>query len=388
MSRHLYVHYPFCASRCGYCDFYSQTDALGLAAAYTEALKVELAAECAAARIGMCSGAVEGIEVFCGGFDTVYLGGGTPTLLGAELLGDFLGSLQGVLRPGAEVTVEANPSTVSAELAEGLVAAGVNRVSLGVQSFSPELRRRLGRVGPVEDVEGAAGRLRAAGIDNLSLDLMFSLPGQTPADLDRDLGLALGLEPEHISAYELTVKEGSGFQRRWKSELDAAASAGRGFYEAVVDTLTEAGFRWYETSNFARPGRECSHNLGYWRGADFIGLGAGAWSTAGARRWRNVEDVQAYIAAAGEASGQKAGGFAGIRAYEELDTRQRLAELMLLGLRRDIGVIRSDVAAAIDEEQENILLRNGFLVNEGGRISLTRAGRFVANEVCARLLRD
>jgi len=373
---HLYVHFPFCASRCGYCDFYSQAGGLELAPAYVEALRAELGE---AVKVHGDDHRAGGMEP---ALDTVYLGGGTPTLLGAGLLEAVLEAVRGLCRPEAEVSVEANPATVTPELAERLLAAGVNRVSLGAQSFNPELRRNLGRAGPVAAIGRAFAALRAGGCGNIGLDLMFSIPRQTAAALDRDLERALALEPEHLSCYELTVKAGSDFQRRWQGELETVARLGSDFYQIVVDRLTGAGYRWYETSNFALTGRECRHNLGYWRGEDFIGLGAGAWSSVGSRRWRNAEDTEAYIAAV--ASGDWAGG----RRYEQLDGRQRLCERLLLGLRCDHGVERAAVAGAIDDEQENILLRNGFLLNEGDRICLTRRGRFVANEVCARLLRE
>ncbi|MHB9111503.1 MAG: radical SAM family heme chaperone HemW [Thermoleophilia bacterium] len=386
---HLYIHFPFCESRCDYCDFYSQAGGLERAPAYVEALLAELkmempagegAGEAVAAKV-LADAAVADAEV-AAGLDTVYLGGGTPTLLGGELLAKVLTVAAGRCQPGAEITVEANPSTVSRDLAKSLAETGVNRVSLGAQSFTPALRRNLGRSGAAENIGEAVAAFRAAGFENLGLDLMFGIPGQNRVALKYDLESVLALEPEHVSCYELTVKEGSRFQRRWQRELEATARTGRESYEFVVETLEAAGLRWYETSNFARPGFECRHNLAYWRGEDFIGLGAGAWSSVGDRRWRNVEDLEVYLDCASRGDWQAA------RAYEELSREVRDAERLLLGLRRDVGVERARVAGGIDTEQEKLLLRNGFLVNEGGRISLTRQGRFVANEVSARLLRD
>jgi len=371
--KHLYIHFPFCASRCDYCDFYSTAGSLGSAAAYVEAVLAELEAE--SAKLEAESAGFESL-------DTVYLGGGTPTLLGGSLLSDVIEAARAYCGPGAEISVEANPSTVNRELAETLAEAGVNRVSLGAQSFDQVLRRNLGRRGDAASIGTAVAVFREAGLKNIGLDLMFGIPGQDRAALDADLKNALALGPDHISCYELTVKEDSSFQQRWREELEAAAGQGREFYEAVVDTLEGAGFKWYETSNFARPGYECRHNLGYWRGEDFIGLGAGAWSSVGPTRWRNVEDIGIYLE---PASG---GDWRAIREYEELSPEMRVSERLMLGLRCDEGVVRSEVAGAIDDEQEKFLLRNGFLIIEGGRISLTRRGRFVANEVCARLLRD
>jgi len=375
---HLYAHFPFCAARCDYCDFFSQEDHLDLATGYIEAMLAELAA---LERVGAGAnndGHVIGVD----DIETLYLGGGTPTLVGLELLKKFLSGVGKYLKDGAEVTIEANPATIFPELVSGLLEHGVNRFSLGVQSFDPGLRRNLGRLGSVAAVARSVEALRAAGCENISLDMIFSIPGQTEAQLARDLHQVLALAPEHISYYELTVKPGSEYDRRWRRELGIVAAQGGVFYENVVDCLEGAGYRWYETSNFALPGRECRHNLAYWSGSDFIGIGAGAWSSVGGSRWHNVEDLIAYSEAATRSKWE------GIRVYEQITGRERLAEILILGLRRDEGVERDAVDGVIDAGQENILLRNGFLVNKGGRICLTRAGRFVANEVCARLLRD
>ncbi|MBI5870693.1 MAG: radical SAM family heme chaperone HemW [Actinobacteria bacterium] len=383
---HLYVHLPFCESRCDYCDFFSQAGGLELAPAYVEAILSELDQGLYPGENLEWTSGLEPVSTgrsgISAGLETVYLGGGTPTMLGGELLEKILAAVAGYCLPSAEITVEANPSTVSRELAESLAEAGVNRVSLGAQSFTPELRRNLGRRGEAAMIAEAVAAFRASGIDNIGLDLMFGIPGQDRAALEFDLESVLALEPAHVSCYELTVKEGSRFQRRWLRGLQVAARYGREFYEMVAGTLEGAGFRWYETSNFARPGYECRHNLAYWQGDDFIGLGAGAWSTVEGRRWHNVEDLAVYLDCASR------GDWEAARTREELSSEVLDSERMMLGLRRDVGVERAAVAGAIDTDQEKLLLRNGFLVNEGGRISLTRQGRFVANEVCARLLRD
>lgn len=393
---HLYIHIPFCRSRCGYCDFYSETAAEGLMEPYVDALLSEL----------------EESAGLTGELETVYLGGGTPTLLGAGLVQRLLEGVRERARvaAGAEVTVEANPGTVTPELAAGLLAAGVNRVSLGVQSFEPGLRANLGRAGEADAVARAVAALRSAGLGNVGLDMIFGIPGQSAVALARDLEAVLSLAPEHISYYELTVKEGTAFARRWADELEKMETSGRSaeFYEQVAGTLEAAGYRWYETSNYARPGFECRHNLAYWQGADYLGLGAGAWSTVGMSRWRNAEGLSAYIAAAGPGAaaeapgaagpgaaagtldaakpGQATAGRASVRAGEILSRAQKTRERLLLGLRREAGVSLPEVAGAVDPEQLKYLQQCGFLQSDGDRISLTRAGRFVANEVCARLL--
>ncbi len=214
---HLYIHLPFCASRCGYCDFYSEAGRLGDAPAYIEAVLAELNEAAGESGDGLSR------------VETLYLGGGTPALLGAELLGRLLDGARPLLAAGAEVTVEANPAAVTVELAAALKGAGVTRVSLGAQSFSPRLRRRLERQGPVEAIGESVLMLRDAGFDNIGMDLIFGIPGQELRELEEDLRRALALAPEHLSCYELTVKEGSRYARRWGAELAAMADRGRLF---------------------------------------------------------------------------------------------------------------------------------------------------------------
>jgi len=289
-------------------------------------------------------------------------------------------AFSGYLRPGAEVTVEANPSTVTSVLAAGLKRTGVNRVSLGVQSFDTRLRRNLGRKGDLADIFRAVDELRGAGIENVGIDLMFAIPGQGARELKSDITQVMSLRPEHVSWYELAVKDGSAYGERWRRELEDAVKFGPEFYRIVAGALEDAGYRWYETSNYALPGHECRHNLGYWRGEDYIGLGAGAWSTVGFRRWRNVEDIDSYLLGNDTRDG--------LRQHERLDQKDKQVEKLALGLRMDSGLPRNDVVDLLDVDEERRLTESGFLASEGDKIYLTRAGRFVANEICARLLRD
>lgn len=358
---HLYIHIPYCDSRCGYCDFFSTAEGIGSAGRYLDALRSEIGASGLAA----------------GGLSTVYIGGGTPSLLGEELLVGLLEAVKPLAAAGAEITIEANPLSLSRSLAEAIAAAGVNRLSLGAQSFDRELRRRIGRGGDAAAVAGAVEAARRAGIGAVSLDLLFALPGETVAMLAADLAAAVSLEPDHISCYELTVKDGSSFHRRWQSELATVQQSCPEFYEIVGVYLEAAGYRWYETSNYARPGRECRHNLAYWRGEDYIGVGAGAWSTTGERRWRNSENLDEYIR-----------DYTAGRLREELDGYMKMVEALMLGLRTRHGVEYERVAAVIDDGQLALLEQNGFIASDGAKILLARKGRFVANEVCARLLRD
>jgi putative oxygen-independent coproporphyrinogen III oxidase len=278
--RHLYVHLPFCAHRCGYCDFVTVVGRRRSHEAYVDALLVELALE---------------RDVLADSLETVYLGGGTPTFTEPNALARLLVALP----PAVEVTVEANPETVTPDLARQLADGGVDRVSMGAQSFSPHLLSVLERRATADDVRRAVHTLRDAKFDNISLDLVYGIPGQSPADLRRDLDEALALEPEHLSCYELEAKPGTRFTHTFGDELSRQSEALEGYLEDVVETLTEAGYRWYETANFCRRpelsvGRDLRsrHNLAYWLGRDYVGLGIGAVSTVGcrptSRRWRRA----------------------------------------------------------------------------------------------------
>jgi oxygen-independent coproporphyrinogen III oxidase len=364
---HLYVHLPFCSSRCGYCDFVTAVGRTGEHARYVGALLRELELE---------------RHVLAATLESVYLGGGTPTFTEAAALETLLGAVP----PCEELTVEANPETVTPELAELLRRAGVDRVSLGAQSFQPRLLATLGRVASPDDVRCAVYRLRDAGFDNISLDLIYGIPGQEPADLDRDLADALALEPDHVSAYELEAKPGTRFTHAHGEELARQAEAMDSYFERVVDTLTGAGFRWYETASFCRApgltgGRDlrARHNLGYWLGHDYLGLGVGAVGTVGGQRIRNRPSLRAYVTAL-EAGRRPP------REVEELPEPVRLAERVMLGLRLDEPLPLREVSPALDAEELARLRRAGLVAAEGDSLALTRRGRFLGGGVTARLL--
>ena len=365
--RHLYVHLPFCSSRCGYCDFVTAVGRTGEHGRYVRALLRELELE---------------REVLAPHVESVYLGGGTPTFTERSALEALLAGLP----PCDELTVEANPETVTPPLARVLRRAGVKRISLGAQSFRPSLLRTLGRVASPDDVRRAVYRLRDAGLDNISLDLIYGIPGQEPADLDRDLADALALEPEHVSAYELEAKPGTRFTHAHGAELQRQAEAMERYFERVVDTLTGAGYRWYETASFCRApvlagGRDlrARHNLGYWHGRDYLGLGVGAVGTVGGRRTRNLPSLRAYVAAleAGERPR---------REVEELSGSVRVAERLMLGLRLDEPLPLREVASAVDPAELERLRGAGLVGGSGDALLLTRRGRFLGGGVTARLL--
>ena len=367
-ARHLYVHVPFCAHRCGYCDFVTVVGRRGSHEAYVDALLAELALE---------------RELLAPALETVYLGGGTPTFTEPAALDRLLGSLP----PAGEVTVEANPETVTTELARLLARSGVTRVSMGAQSFRPHLLSVLERGAQPDDVRRAVHHLRDASIDNISLDLIYGIPGQSPSDLRRDLEEALALEPQHLSCYELEAKPGTRFTHTFGDELARQSDALEGYFEDVVETLTAAGYRWYETANFCRRaelsgGRDLRsrHNLGYWLGRDYLGIGIGAVSTMGSLRWRNTPRLGAYVEALGR-------GTTPPREVEPLDVEVKRREQVMLGLRLDEPLSLAGLEEAIDDDAVERLERLGLTSRrDSGMLTLTRRGRFLGGGVTAELL--
>jgi putative oxygen-independent coproporphyrinogen III oxidase len=363
--QHLYVHLPFCAHRCGYCDFVTAVGRRGEHDAYADALLVELGRE----RWRLAP------EV-----QTAFLGGGTPTFTEPRALARVLRALPDV----EELTVEANPETVTGELVVLLREHGVNRVSLGAQSFQPRLLEMLERVAGPDDVRRAVHTLRDAGFDNISLDLVYGIPGQGPADLESDLADALALEPEHLSCYELEAKPGTRFTHAHGKELQRQAEAMEGYFELVVETLTGAGYRWYETANFCRDddgGREfrARHNLGIWRGHDYLGVGIGAVSTLGGKRRRNLPSLGRYVASLRVGDDPP-------REVETLDPETRAVETLMLGLRLDEPVALAAVESVVDRGSLRRLLERSLVERVGNGIRLTPRGRLLGGAVTADLL--
>jgi oxygen-independent coproporphyrinogen-3 oxidase len=370
-AHHLYVHLPFCASRCGYCDFVTAVGRRDQHAPYVEALLTELELE---------------RGLLAPELDTVFLGGGTPTFTEPAALARLLDALP----VAAEVTVEANPETVTPTLAALLRGGGVNRVSLGAQSFQPSLLHVLDRVAQPDTVRRAFYHLRDAGFDNISLDLIYGIPSQSPSALAADLGEALALEPEHLSCYELEAKPGTRFTHAHGAELARQSEAMESYFELVVERLTDAGYHWYETANFCRApdaagGRDlrAHHNLAYWLGRDYLGVGVGAVSTIENRRWRNTARVALYLGALGRRQRPD-------RELELLSDTVRLEERVMLGLRLDQPLALAPVAAAVDEAALERMERLG-LASVAGRpdeatVSLTRRGRLLGGGVTAEIL--
>jgi oxygen-independent coproporphyrinogen-3 oxidase len=357
MTRHLYVHVPFCAHRCGYCDFVTVTGREDERARYVAALAAE----------------VERADVAP---ETIFVGGGTPSILADPDLARLLAALP----PAAEVTVECNPETVTPAKAQVLVEGGVTRVSLGAQSFRPHLLEVLERRARPEQIVAAVRVLRDAGIQSLNLDLIFGVPGQSFADLRADLDALVALGPDHVSAYELEAKPGTRFTHRHGRELERQAEAMEDYYEEVVGALRAAGYRWYETANFCRPGHECRHNLGYWLGHDYLGIGVGAVSTLGLERRKNRPGLRGYLEAVEAGRRPPA-------EVELLTPSERGMERLMLGLRLDVPLELNGLAALVDHAACERLADAGMLVRCDGALALTERGRFLANDVVASVLR-
>jgi putative oxygen-independent coproporphyrinogen III oxidase len=394
----LYLHVPFCHAKCHYCDFNSYAGMLGLREEYVAALREEIMLAGRRARLG------DGQPRRC---RTVFFGGGTPSLLTADQIGELLAATRAAfaLDPDAEVTMEANPGALEYSQLDAVRAAGVNRLSMGAQSFDPALLRWMGRIHSPEEIESAFQAARAAGFTNVSVDFIFALPGQTQAVWMNTLERAIALGPDHLSLYNLIVEEGTPLftwvQRGAVREVDEDAAAD--MYEAAQERLARAGYLQYEISNWARPGHACAHNLTYWRNLPWIGLGAGGASFYAGQRFSETRPIRAYIArvreavAAGETDDQ--GGerlpAAAIATREAINRELEMAETAMLGLRLNEGVSLDVFAARYGAgfwemfgERLAEFRALGLIEEAAGRARLTTRGRMVGNEIFARLLPD
>ena len=345
----VYVHVPFCARRCDYCAFATWTDRHHLFDAYTSACRREIT-ETQLARVA-----------------SVFFGGGTPSLLPADLLCSILAAIP--RQADAEVTVECNPESVSAQALAAYRAAGVNRISFGAQSTAPHVLASLGRSHRPGDLPAAVALARDAGFTTFNVDLIFGAVGESAEDWARTLDDVVALDPPHVSAYALTVEHGTPLAADAARHPDDDDQAEK--YAAADEVLGRAGLRNYEISNWARPGHECRHNLLYWRQGDYRGIGCAAHSHERGRRWWNVRTPERYIAAIES-------GRSPIAGTEELDDDQRRLEALQLALRTREGVPRSAIP---DDPTIQRLLES-----DGERVHLTVEGRLLANEVAVRLV--
>ena len=370
----IYIHIPFCKQRCNYCAFYSTT-LYNIRERYVDALCKEIAM-----RKEYAANAP---------IETIYFGGGTPSTLTLEQLQRICDTIYDVhsVSPTAEVTIECNPDDLTPEFLTQLRRLPFNRISMGVQSFNDTQLKRLGRRHNSDKARQAVRNAREAGYDNISIDLIFALPGSTLSDWEHDLESAIALRPDHLSAYNLTYEEGtplhSALERGDFTELSEEENVEQ--FQMLITKLKEAGYRHYEISNFALPGRESRHNSSYWNDTPYIGCGAAAHSYNGTSRQWNIADIQEYIK--------------GIESnnpnfeIEELTEEERYNDTILTRLRTAKGLPLAWMKERFCEKLYNYMLRSaekeialGNLKKENGSLSLTEKGIFISDAVIRELI--
>ncbi len=371
----LYVHVPFCLAKCSYCDFYSLPTGRGGLAAYVDAATRELAGRAADLRVPLAS---------------VFIGGGTPTALGADLLWSLLSAAGSYADGHTEFTVEANPCTIDEPMVAALVGCGVNRVSLGVQSLDADELALLGRLHTPEQARRAYDMVRLVGVGNISVDLIYGIPGQGMQSWLRSLAAALELGVEHLSCYCLSIESGTPLGSRLHAGEIQEADEGlqKDCYFAAIDACRQAGLEHYEISNFARPGRRCRHNLTYWRNEPYVGIGPAAASYLAGERRTNRPDVEAYIRAV------RAGADPPSQA-ERLTGPAAMAETLMLALRLIDGADRRAFRSRYGRDIADIFpktlsrySRIGAIETDRNRIRLTRGALFAADTILAEFLAE
>ena len=371
----LYIHIPFCVKKCLYCGFYSTPYTANSADSFVSAL---------------CLDAARRRDEFSeSSFDTVYIGGGTPTALSRGQLGKVFRIIRDQFRISgdAEYTIEANPNSITTEGLALLLDNGVNRLSIGVQSFSDSILRTLGRLYTGEEALNAVVQARSAGFRNVGIDLMYGIPGQTLSDWKHSLESALALTPDHISVYGLSLDDGTWFA----SEAEAGRllvpddEAAVTMSVVAVAALTAAGYGHYEISNFARPGFACRHNVNYWERGAYLGIGPGAWSFLGGRRFSNSRDNEEYCR-------RLHAGLSPVVMNEIVEPSQAAAEAIMLALRMEEGVDlarfgQEHGASALERltSKGKRLARSGFAAVSLDRLRLTERGMQLSDSVIARL---
>lgn len=365
----IYIHVPFCAAKCAYCDFASFPNRLRDADAYFDALNAE---------IESWSDTLKNCEI-----QTVFFGGGTPTIVNPECIVRTLSTLfaHSNVNNNAEITIEGNPGTLNAEKLRAYRRAGINRLSLGAQSMNDETLRFIGRIHTAKQVAEAVSMARDIGFANLNLDLIYALPGQTLDDWRRTLEAAITLKPEHISAYSLIVEEGTEMFRRVACGECAVPNEDDciNMQRAATQTLAQAGYARYEISNYAKAGFECKHNIAYWRRYEYLGFGCAAHSMFGGRRFANPSDLSAYLA--GERRVQE----------ENLTLQDAIEETLMLGTRMCEGVSLEKWAREFGFRLERKpavqkLEAAGIVRVSNDRLSLTERGMEVQDAVVIALL--
>jgi oxygen-independent coproporphyrinogen III oxidase len=379
-ARSLYIHVPFCFHKCHYCDFYSIVDTRDRQGVFVERLSRELAA----------------IAPWAARLSTIFVGGGTPSLLRVELWKQLLGTLDeqfdlsAMRQGGGEFTVECNPETVTTGLMDVLVAGGVNRVSMGAQSFESRHLKTLERWHSPENVARALELARAAGLARQNVDLIFGIPGQTVPEWEADLKTALDLGTTHLSCYNLTYEPNTAMTARLKRGEFAPADEDTevDMYEATLRITRARGLERYEVSNYAAPGEECRHNLAYWRGEDWLAAGPSASGHIAGNRWKNSPRLDDYLTLDDR-------GFAGIVDWEKPNPRRALRERIMTGLRLHEGIDKAwllDAVASVDGNSGLLRVRmeemraRALGETVDGRFRLTDAGMLLADELAGQIM--
>ncbi|MCP4847567.1 MAG: radical SAM family heme chaperone HemW [Verrucomicrobiaceae bacterium] len=367
MVRHLYIHVPFCHRICPYCNFYKHTPGGTDHGAFVRSLLDELKERSSEYDLRP---------------DTIYLGGGTPTALSSQHLGKLLEGITNILETGnlIEWDIEANPATFNHGKAQLMRNAGITRVSLGIQSWTPATLTTLGRDHSPEDARAAFETLRSCEFPSLNIDMMFSIPGQSPQSWLSDLEYTLKLNPDHVSAYNLNYEEDTEFfERLHKGEFRENAEHDIAFFTDAMEILGKAGFDHYEISNYAKPGHYSKHNSAYWSGADYLGIGPGAFSTVNRTRWRNVADTGKYITTV------SSGNITGlVTERETINDSAFRAERIALQLRTS-GGLKKEI---LGHTRKNIpeLADEGLIEDRNERVFLTDKGKLLADSVASHLL--
>lgn len=386
----LYIHIPFCARKCAYCDFLSFAAPERAYREYVDKLIEEIYGQS---------------ENFAGyRVTTIFVGGGTPSILPAQLIEELFAALCACfdIAEDAEITIEANPGTLTMEKLETYLQSGINRLSIGLQSADDQELRCLGRIHTYDDFLKSYQRARQAGFANINVDLMSALPGQDLHSWKTTLRKVMMLKPEHISAYSLIIEQGTPFFDRYGDDGDVALSGGLGqlpdlpdedtdreIYHLTKEMMAAQGYERYEISNYAKPGYECRHNIGYWTGAEYLGLGLGASSYTFGYRYHNTADLKEYLSLDLREAGAAA------RDIEELSLEDKMEEFMFLGLRMMDGVSGSEFLGRFGHNMWNVygdmlpkLREQGLIEVEAPMVRLTELGIDVSNGVLAEFLLD
>lgn len=390
----LYIHIPFCVKKCAYCDFLSFSADEKKQNTYVNALQNEL----------NFYGSKYGDRYI----STIFIGGGTPSWLHERMMTSVMECVYRNFEVAidAEITIECNPGTVSDTKFAAYKAAGINRLSIGLQSANNDELKTLGRIHTYEQFLMTYDKARHHGFNNINVDLMSALPGQTPEGFIRSLKKIIRLKPEHISAYSLIIEEGTPFYEKYQKDVELRESGCETMFlpteeeeyqttKQTQELLQSEGYHWYEISNFAKPGRECRHNIGYWKRADYLGVGLGAASLIDNVRYANTSDIYEYISCFEKGQMEKSpSAFGAVESCEALTREARMEEFMFLGLRVVDGFHRDEFERSFGIAIEGVygielnrLQQEELLLQKGGRIRLTEKGIDISNYALSQFLK-